>query len=193
MIVNTSAMIKINTRFKGFDIGFGPSETKNLTHILTEKDEQLLASKYSYLTYVPNKKKKDKPVSINTANTVKEIVENEIITNKTETKKELEPANSNEEFIKESPISEYVTKNTESFGESKLQYIDEIEPILETENIQLTKEEKKVIVHDENVEKNIIEEEEEEIEEKEKEKIKAKKKPVKKTIKKTKKKTPKKK
>jgi len=158
MIVNTSAMIKINTRFKGFDIGFGPSETKNLTHILTEKDEQTLASKYSYLTYVPNKKKKEKPVNINTANTVKEIVENEIVNVKTEIKKELEPATSNEDFIKESPISEYVTKSTESFGETESTYIDEIEPKLETETIQLTEEEKKVVVHEE-----VVEEETEEV------------------------------
>lgn len=57
MLINNSNL-KFNVTFKGREIGFAPFEEKKLSHILTEADEKILATKYRFLVFKPNPKKK---------------------------------------------------------------------------------------------------------------------------------------
>lgn len=56
MIFNNS-MIRFNVTFKGREYGFAPYETKRFKGKMTEKEEKMLANKYTFLIYKPDTKK----------------------------------------------------------------------------------------------------------------------------------------
>lgn len=66
MIRNKSSIMKISTTFRGHAISFAPDSVKNLSHILTEEEEKILANKHkNCLVFIPNNKKKVFPSEVN--------------------------------------------------------------------------------------------------------------------------------
>lgn len=120
MLINTSSL-KFNVTFKGREIGFAPYETKNITHILTESDEKVLASRYKFLIFKPNPAKKT-PISsgLPTVDSLSKVLAKDV--ENVQKQKEAVPLN---EPDSPSVTAEYTSKETVEFAEKDSSIIRE--------------------------------------------------------------------
>lgn len=193
MIFNNS-MLRFNVTFKGREYGFAPYETKKLIGKMTEKEEQQLANKYTFLIYKPNlkkdiKKEEEKKDISNVANSNKleEKIKEKIVNNGTPDIPLSDPEPVIGEHDKYSTVESVIIAEKETIVIKEDDIIDVVEGV---ENIPLDspvkKEHQYVDITSDEIEDDIEDDIKEEIVDKKSE-------PKKKTTKKTPKKTNKKK